>query len=93
MAGVEVWEFPGTVVHAKVLIADDVVGFGPVNLEAWALYRNSELMMIARSPELATLLEEHLFEPDIARSEHGEAPTATRGRIEGWLWDRLSFLL
>ena len=48
-AGVEVWELPGTVVHAKVVVADDVVSFGTVNLDSWALYRNSEIMMIARS--------------------------------------------
>jgi cardiolipin synthase len=92
-SGVEVWELPGTVVHAKVVIADDVVSFGTVNLDHWALYRNSELMMVARSPELATLLEEKLFEPDIARSERGEVPSAARERFEGWLWDKLSFLL
>src|SRR5689334_1336780 len=57
-AGVEVYELPGTVVHAKVVVADDVVSFGTVNLDAWALYRNSEIMMIARSPELAELFEE-----------------------------------
>ena len=66
--GVEVWELPGTVVHAKVVVADDVVSFGTVNLDAWALYRNSEIMMIARSAETAALIEERLFEPDIARS-------------------------
>src|SRR6185295_4558654 len=54
-AGVEVWEMPGTVVHAKVVIADDVVSFGTVNLDAWALYRNSEILMIARSQEAAAL--------------------------------------
>ena len=46
-AGAEVWELPGTVVHAKVVVADDVVSFGTVNLDAWALYRNSEIMIIA----------------------------------------------
>ena len=55
-AGVELWEVPGTVVHAKVVVADDVVSFGTVNLDAWALYRNSEIMMIARSRELAERL-------------------------------------
>ena len=55
-AGVEVWELPGTVVHAKVVVADDVASFGTVNLDAWALYRNSEIMMIARSAEAAALL-------------------------------------
>ena len=92
-AGVEVWELPGTVVHAKVVVADDVVSFGTVNLDAWALYRNSEIMMIAESAEAAALLQERLFEPDIARSQRGEPPTETRDRIQSWLCDKLSFVL
>jgi cardiolipin synthase len=92
-AGVEVWELPGTVVHAKVVVADDVVSFGTVNLDAWALYRNSEIMMVARSPEVARLLEERLFDPDIARSARGAPPSAIRERLESWLWDRLAFVL
>ena len=92
-AGVEVWELPGTVVHAKVVVADDVVSFGTVNLDAWALYRNSEIMMIAESPEVATLVEERLFEPDIARSKRGEPLSGTRERLESWVWDKLSFAL
>ena len=73
-AGVEVWELPGTVVHAKVVVADDVVSFGTVNLDAWALYRNSEIMMIARSAEVAALFEERLFEPDIFRRSSVSCP-------------------
>ena len=92
-AGAEVWELPGTVVHAKVVVADDVVSFGTVNLDAWALYRNSEIMMIAKSPEAAALFEERLFEPDIARSQRGEPLTGTRERLESWLCDKLSFVL
>jgi cardiolipin synthase A/B len=92
-AGVEMWELPGTVVHAKVVVADDVVSFGTVNLDAWALYRNSEIMMIAESPDAAAVLEERLFEQDIARSKRGEPPSGTRERIEGWVWDKLSFVL
>ena len=84
-AGVEVWELPGTVVHAKVVVADDVVSFGTVNLDAWALYRNSEIMMIARSPEAAALIEQRLFEPDIARAKRAEPPAAgTRERLQCW---------
>jgi cardiolipin synthase A/B len=92
-AGVEVWELPGTVVHAKVVIADDLVSFGTVNLDAWALYRNSEIMMIARSAETAALMRERLFEPDIARSKRGQPPSGTRARLESWLWDKLTYLL
>jgi cardiolipin synthase len=92
-AGVEMWELPGTVVHAKVVVADDVVSFGTVNLDAWALYRNSEITMIARSAELAALLEERLFAPDIARSHPGEPPSGTQERLESWLWDKLTSFL
>ena len=72
-AGAEVWELPGTVVHAKVVVADDVVSFGTVNLDAWALYRNSEIMMIARSPEAAALLQRA-----VVRARH--RPLETRRR-------------
>jgi phosphatidylserine/phosphatidylglycerophosphate/cardiolipin synthase-like enzyme len=92
-AGVEVWELPGTVVHAKVVVADDVVSFGTVNLDAWALYRNSEIMLLARSAELAALLEERLFAPDIARCRRGEAPATKRARLESRLAGRLAYYL
>ena len=92
-AGVEIWEVPGTVVHAKVVVADDVVSFGTVNLDAWALYRNSEIVMIARSAEAAALLEERLFEPDIARSKPGEPTSGLQENLQSWFWDKLSSFL
>lgn len=92
-AGAEVWAVPGTVVHAKIVIADDVVSFGTVNLDAWALYRNSEIMMIARSAATAALLQERLFEPDIARAKPGRVPAGTRERLECALCDKLTFYL
>ena len=92
-AGVQVWELPGTVVHAKVVVADDVVSFGTVNLDSWALYRNSEIVMVARSPETAALMEQRLFEPDIARSTLGKPPSAVRERFKNWFWDKLAFFL
>ena len=92
-AGVAVWELPDTVVHAKVVVADDVVSFGTVNLDAWALYRNSEITMIARSAETAGLMVERLFEPDIARSIPGEPLSTSDERRQAWLWNKLSHLL
>ena len=92
-AGVELWEVPDTVVHAKVVVADEVVSFGTVNHDAWSLYRNSEIMMIARSPAAAALVRGQLFEADIARSKRGEPPSATRQRLEGWLCDKLTYYL
>jgi phosphatidylserine/phosphatidylglycerophosphate/cardiolipin synthase-like enzyme len=80
-------------VHAKVVVADDVVSFGTVNHDAWALYRNSEVMMIARSPEFAALVRERMFEPDIARSGRGEPASGTRERLESWLCDKLTYYI
>ena len=92
-AGIEVWELPDTVVHAKVIVADDIVSFGTVNLDAWALYRNSEITMIARSREAAELFEERLFEPDIARAKRAEPPAGARERLQCWVSDKLTFFL
>ena len=92
-AGVEIWELPGTVVHAKVVVSDDTVSFGTVNLDSWALYRNSEIAIIARSAETAELFEERLFEPDIARSRPGTPPSGAGERIESWLWNTFTYFL
>ncbi len=92
-AGVEIWELPGTVVHAKVVVADDVVSFGTVNLDSWALYRNSEIIMIARSADAVALFEKRLFEPDIGRSHHGEPPSGVGEGLESWLWDKFTYFL
>src|SRR3954452_13235776 len=92
-AGVEMWELPGTVVHAKVVVADDVVSFGTLNLDAWALYRNAELVLIAKSREAAELFEERLFEPDLARARRAEPAAGTRARLQCWVADKLTFFL
>ena len=92
-AGIQIWEVPDTVVHAKVVVADDVVSFGTVNLDAWALYRNSEIMLIARSAELASLFEERLFEPDVARSRPGVPPSTAGDRLRSWVSSAFSPLL
>jgi cardiolipin synthase len=92
-AGVEVWEYPGAVVHAKVVVADESASFGTVNLDAWSLYRDSEIAMIVRSAEVAERFEEQLFEPDIARSKPGLPASTPEERRQGRLWNRLSYLL
>jgi len=91
--GAEIWEVPGTVVHAKVVVSDDVVSFGTVNLDSWALYRNSEIAVVARSPEAAALFEQRLFEPDIVRSQVGGPSSGTKEHVESWLWDKLAWFL
>jgi hypothetical protein len=50
-------------------------------------------MMIARSPETAALIEERLFEPDVARSTPGEPRSGSHECLEGWFWNKLARLL
>lgn len=92
-AGAEVYEYPDAVVHAKVIIADDWVHFGSVNLDAWALYRNFEIAVLAESPEAARLFRERLFEPDIARSKPGEPASGAKSRIITWFGDKIAYFL
>jgi cardiolipin synthase len=92
-AGAHIYEYPGAVVHAKLVVADDTVVFGTVNLDAWALYRNYEIAMMARSPHTAALMEQRIFEPDIAKSHAGTPPTGFRTRLNDWVWDKLSYFL
>jgi cardiolipin synthase len=92
-AGVEIWEFPNAVMHAKIVIADDTVVFGTVNLDAWALYRNFEVAMMARDPATAQLFEERVIGPDIARSHPGKIPSGFVTRFKDWLWSRLAYFL
>jgi cardiolipin synthase len=89
-AGAELHEVPGTVVHAKVVVADDTVSFGTLNLDAWSLHRDSELMLLARSAELAARFEERLIEPGIARAHRGTPPDGRRERLRSALWHTLA---
>jgi cardiolipin synthase len=92
-AGVQIWEYPNAVVHAKIVVADDTVEFGTVNFDAWSLYRNYEISMIARSPPAAALFEERVFGPDIAKSAPGKVPGGVRAWLKDWFWDRLAYFL
>jgi cardiolipin synthase A/B len=92
-AGVKIYEYPGAVVHAKLVVADDIALFGTVNLDAWALYRNYEIAMLARDPHAAALLEERVFEPDIAKAYPAKVDTSFGDRLRDWLWDKLSYFL
>jgi cardiolipin synthase len=92
-AGAEIWEYPGAVVHAKLLVADDTVVFGTVNFDAWSLYRNYEVAMMARSSAVSSLFEERVFGPDIARSHPGKPPGGLRAWLKDWFWGRLAYFL
>ncbi len=91
-AGVEIWEYPGAVVHAKLVVADDLVHFGTLNLDAWALYRDFEVAMLADSPEVAAAFEERVFGPDIAISNAASKPGGVQ-RLVNWTFARFTWFL
>jgi hypothetical protein len=64
-----------------------------VNFDAWALYRNYEVAMMARDAATASLFEERVFTPDIARSHAGTPPQGLGTRFKDWFWDRLGYFL
>jgi cardiolipin synthase len=92
-AGVEVWEYPGAVVHAKIIVADNSVQFGTLNLDAWALYRNFEFAVVAQSADLADAFEHRVFGPDIERSNAGRAPAGFGERLASAAANRLGYFL
>jgi cardiolipin synthase len=92
-AGVEIWEYPDSVAHGKIVVADDWVQFGTINLDAWSLYRNFEIAILVQSAGAVELFEARVFEPDIARSKRGIPSSARNGRLGRWLWKTLSYFL
>jgi phosphatidylserine/phosphatidylglycerophosphate/cardiolipin synthase-like enzyme len=92
-AGVEIYEYPGAVVHAKLLVADDAVLFGTVDVDAWALYRNYEVAMLAHDPATAALFEERIFRPDIVRCRAARPARGFGARVQHRFSDRLAYVL
>jgi cardiolipin synthase A/B len=92
-AGVHIYEYPGAVVHAKIIVADDIAEFGTVNLDAWALYRNFEIGIMARDAKTANLFEERVFTPDIAHSIPGTEQKGVLNGLRNWLWHQMAYFL
>ena len=66
--GAEIYEYQPQVLHAKILVVDDVVYIGSSNLDPRSLSINFELMLRIESPELAKQARE-TFERDLAYSD------------------------
>lgn len=92
-AGIEIWHYPDAVVHAKVIVADDSVQFGTLNLDAWALYRNFELAVVAHDAVTAQRFVEALIGPAVARSERVTNASGGTARLVESIASRLAYLL
>lgn len=91
-AGIEIWEYPA-VVHAKVIVSDDRVLIGTLNLDAWALYRNPEMGLLFDDAVVAERMVTTLFEPDIANSVAGQAVTGRFRRARNRAFARANYIL
>lgn len=92
-AGVEIWHYPDAVVHAKLIVSDQSVQFGTLNLDAWALYRNFEFAVVTRDSDTSTRFVEGLVAPAVARSKRIEEPATGLARWANALASKMSYVL
>ena len=82
-AGVELSGLPGTVVHAKVVVADDVVRLGTVNLDSVGTLPQLGDHDDRSQPRVRCIPRDaSVGSPDIAHSKPGEAASGTHERLE-----------
>jgi cardiolipin synthase len=91
-AGVAVYEYE-TIIHAKVIVADDTVVIGTINLDAWALYRNNEVALLIEDASVADAAERVLVDDALSRSVPAEPPGGSWDRLRDWFWDKLVYVL
>ena len=89
-AGVRIWEYP-SVMHAKVLIADDVTIIGTINPDSFGLYRNPEIALRFESRQVAEQVRAQVAEDSIGRSRKGREPTDRWDRALNWVMSRLTY--
>lgn len=82
--GVQLFEYQPQVLHAKLLVIDDVVYVGSSNLDRRSLHINYELMLRLEWPQLAADARA-LFDADLTRSAAVSLPHWRRRRR--W-WER-----
>jgi cardiolipin synthase len=84
--GIELWEYQPQVLHAKLIVVDDIVFVGSSNLDPRSLRINFEIMLRIRNATLAAIARAQ-FEGDLAQ----RAIPITRDALQqgrSW-WERL----
>jgi len=84
-AGIEIYEYQPQILHAKMLVFDDVIYAGSANLDRRSLYINYELMVRVPHRELAAEARE-MFEDDLRHSRKIDAATWKKSRT---FWNKL----
>jgi cardiolipin synthase len=83
--GVQIFEYEPQILHAKLLIIDDVVYVGSANLDPRSLHINYELMIRFQSQEMAAQAREIFAE----HLKHSRVITRESWRNSRTLWRRL----
>ncbi len=94
-AGIEVWEYLPTMLHAKLAVVDDTVIAGSANLDIRSGRINYELVAVVHDPAIAAQARSN-FDEDLKQSERisltqwSERPCIQKGkeRISYWLLAR-----
>jgi cardiolipin synthase len=67
-AGVRVWSYQPTMVHAKLVLVDDLVGcVGSANFDRRSMKLNHEVEVVVLDPEVVAVLDGH-FDEDVEQS-------------------------
>ena len=80
-AGIEIWEYQPQILHAKIIVIDEVVYVGSSNLDTRSLQINYELMLRVKDAQLAAEARQIIT---------GDLPHSVRITRESWL-ERQSF--
>jgi cardiolipin synthase len=68
-AGVRVWSYRPTMIHAKIVLVDDLVAcVGSANFDRRSMKLNHEIEVVVLDPEVVAVLDGH-FEEDIRQAE------------------------
>ncbi|HEX3798632.1 MAG TPA: phosphatidylserine/phosphatidylglycerophosphate/cardiolipin synthase family protein [Verrucomicrobiae bacterium] len=84
-AGVEIYEYEPQVLHAKLMLVDDLVYAGSSNLDPRSLYLNYELMVRVKNPKLVAEARE-MFARDLKYAKRVERAEWKKSRT--W-WNRM----
>jgi cardiolipin synthase len=95
-AGVRIFEYQPSFLHAKVLLCDEMVSIGSSNLDRWNYRFNLEANQEAADPELAAVVAGQ-FEADFKKSleisyEHWLRRPWHR-HLQEWFWSRVGRVL
>ena len=90
--GIEIWEYQPQVLHAKVIIVDDIIFVGSSNLDPRSLRINFEIMLRIQSSPLAATVRGQ-FEEDLAQRAIAITPDLLRQNSSWWqrLKQRLAY--